>query len=88
MRDNVLLDLSDSAPTTQGLLRTQQILENSWDRISDFAYRVTQNPRTAALVIPSVGFLRNFRDVQSLMAQIIGSIKQVPFGFSPDRPEP
>ena len=38
-------------------------------RISDFAYRVTQNPRTAALVIPPVGFLRSFRDVQLLMAK-------------------
>jgi hypothetical protein len=67
VRDNVLRDLSVTAPAAQALLRSR-----SWklvDRISDFAYRVTQNPRTAALVIPSVGFLRSFRDVQLLMAK-------------------
>jgi hypothetical protein len=89
MRDNVLRDLSNNPPTTHGLPRLQQNLENYWARISQFAYQVTQNAHThiPALVIPAVGTLHNFRDIQRLIAQLIGSTKQVPFSYSPDRSE-
>jgi hypothetical protein len=76
-----------AGPSFDGLPTQTQALENAWDRISQYAYQITQNPRTGRTLLVAGLILRNFFDVQRVIAQLIGATNQVPLNFKPDRSE-
>jgi hypothetical protein len=76
--------MQSSSRTYNGLPMLQQRLENEWTAISDYAIRVSNNPRTPPLTVPQVGTFHSFTNVSRRMALLAGRPLAVPGGLSGD----
>nr|WP_255528284.1 ribosome-inactivating family protein [Streptacidiphilus sp. P02-A3a] len=57
-----------------GLPTMQQYLENSWQRMSQYAVNVTQNPGTPPVAVNGVGTLSSWSDASRYLAMLVGNL--------------
>lgn len=70
---NIFASIMQQRDLTRRLPPRDVALENAWDPISDYALRVSQNPRTSPLDVPSVANFSSINDVAARVAIILGN---------------
>jgi hypothetical protein len=85
---NIFASIMQQRDLTRRLPLRDLALENSWDPISNYALRVSQNPRTRPIDVPNVGNFSSINDVAARVAIILGNAnRSIPLIGDPSRTE-